>query len=78
MLRGVSQRLSDGERGWEGEKRGLEGQLSRTLQAVRQAEATADQLRFANQLRTPLPASLPPCHALLLPPVAICVSLLLP
>ena len=47
MLRGVSQRLSDGERTWEGEKRSLEGQLNRTQHSMREAQACADQLRWA-------------------------------
>lgn len=51
MLRGVSQRLSEGERGWEGEKRGLEGQCSRALHSLRESQAAADQLRSAS---TPL------------------------
>ena len=49
MLRGMSQRLSDGERSWEGDKRGLEGQLNRTLHSLRESQATADQLRSASQ-----------------------------
>ena len=49
MLRGMSQRLSDGERSWEADKRGLEGQLSRTLHSLREFQATADQLRSASQ-----------------------------
>ncbi len=48
MLRGVTQRLTDGERSWEGEKRGLEGQLSRSLHSLRECQATADQLRSAS------------------------------
>ena len=47
MVRGLSQRLSDGERGWEGEKRGLEGQCSRALHSLRESQASADQLRSA-------------------------------
>jgi hypothetical protein len=45
MLRGVSQRLSDGERTWEAEKRSLEGHVNRTQHSMREAQATADQLR---------------------------------
>ncbi len=46
MLRGVSQRLSDGERTWEAEKRSLEGYINRTQHSMREAQATADQLRY--------------------------------
>ena len=49
MLHRVSQRLSDGERSWEADKRGLEGQLNRTLHSLRESQATADQLRSASQ-----------------------------
>ena len=49
MLRGMSQRLSDGECNWEADKRGLEGQLNRTLHSLRESQATADQLRSACQ-----------------------------
>lgn len=45
MLRGVSQRLSDGGRTWEAEKRSLEGHINRTQHSMREAQATADQLR---------------------------------
>ncbi len=45
MLRGVSQRLSDGERTWEAEKHSLEGHVNRTQHSMREAQATADQLR---------------------------------
>ena len=48
MLRGVNQRLTDGERSWESEKRGLEGQLNRNLHSLRECQATADQLRSAS------------------------------
>lgn len=48
MLRGMSQRLSDGERSWEADKRGLEGQVNRTLHSLRESQATADQLRCAS------------------------------
>ena len=46
MLRGVSQRLSDGERTWEAEKRSLEGYINRTQHSMREAQATAEQLRY--------------------------------
>ena len=49
LLRGVSQRLTDGERSWESEKRGLEGQLNRNLHSLRELQATADQLRSASR-----------------------------
>lgn len=45
MLRGMGQRLNDGERSWEADKRGLEGQLNRTLHSLRESQASADQLR---------------------------------
>ena len=45
MVRGLSQRLSDGERAWEAEKRSLEGQISRAQHSVREAQAAAEQLR---------------------------------
>ncbi|KAL3152356.1 hypothetical protein ABBQ32_001417 [Trebouxia sp. C0010 RCD-2024] len=45
MLREVRQRLTDGERSWESEKRGLEGQLNRNLHSLHECQATADQLR---------------------------------
>ncbi len=47
VLRGVGQRLSDGERTWEAEKRSLEGHLNRTQHSMREAQANADQLRWA-------------------------------
>ena len=46
ILRGVSQRLSDGERTWEAEKHSLEGHTNRTQHSLREAQATADQLRY--------------------------------
>ena len=46
MLRGVSQRLSDGERTWEAEKRSLEGHNHQAQHSMREAQATADQLRY--------------------------------
>lgn len=48
MLREVRQRLTDGERSWESEKRGLEGQLNRNLHSLHECQATADQLRLAS------------------------------
>lgn len=60
MLRGMGQRLSDGERSWEADKRGLEGQLNRTLHSLRESQASADQLRSVIVTQSSLAAS---CHA---------------
>lgn len=50
MLKGVSQRLSEGQRGWEGDRRALEGQLHRAEQSLRECQASCDQLRSVCQL----------------------------
>ena len=50
MLKGVCQRLSEGQRGWEGDRRALEGQLHRAEQSLRECQASCDQLRSVCQM----------------------------
>lgn len=73
MLRGTSQRLSDGERSWEADKRGLEGQLNCSLHSLHESQATADQLRSSPSMLCFVPvqglqptACLPSCSLLAL------------
>ena len=55
LLQGTSQRLADTERSWQADKRSLEGQLATGQHGLRDAQASNDQLRYAQSRTFALP-----------------------